>query len=368
MPLRLRVLCSGSTGNLSLLEGDGGERILIDVGVRPSLLFTELAAVGVHLDALSGAVLTHAHGDHANEGSLALLATMGVPVHATAGTWAAVERRVGHSVRAETTGGVAPGAPLAFGGVQLHACRVSHDDGGAGDAVCYRAEGGGEAIGYATDLGTVGDAVLDHLRGVGLLVLESNHDLDLLAASDRPAATKAWIRGDRGHLRNEQSAAALAELFRGREGAAALLAHISGKANTPDRALACAQRALRGRADITLRAAAGAGLRAGWTVRGGRATEEPYRAAEGALADTIALPPGVRMRSCGRCGGIGHNRQTCQARTPVVPLRAAPAARAPAVEARGGRRAYRCSSCGETGHNAATCARRAAWSAFGFGA
>lgn len=77
MSLRLRVLCSGSSGNLTVLEGDAGERILIDAGVRPSRLQDELAGVGVDLRALTGVVLTHAHGDHADAGALARLAASG---------------------------------------------------------------------------------------------------------------------------------------------------------------------------------------------------------------------------------------------------------------------------------------------------
>jgi phosphoribosyl 1,2-cyclic phosphodiesterase len=179
--------------------------MLIDVGVPRSTMLAELAALGIDARSLTGAVLNHAHGDHANPGALAFLDMLYVPVRATLGTWAAVARRAGTSVRGQSAGDLQPGRPLAVGGMTVHACRVSHDNGTAGDAVCCRVETGSEALGYATDLGTVNDAVIAHLRGVGLVVLESNHDVDMLAQTDRPRATQAWIRSERGHLRNEQT-------------------------------------------------------------------------------------------------------------------------------------------------------------------
>ncbi len=357
MSLHLRILRSGSSGNLTLVENDAGARMLIDVGVTRSALLAELDALSIDVRSLAGAVLTHAHGDHANPGALALLDAVGVPVHATPGTWAAVAQRAGTPIRGQSAADLHPGRALAIAGMTVHACRVSHDNGTAGDAVCFRVETGSEALGYATDLGTVDDAVLANLRGVGLLVLESNHDVDMLAQTDRPYTTRAWIRGERGHLRNEQASAALADLFDGREGGAAVLAHLSGQANTPERALACARAALRGRAEIAIGVATGEGLRARWSLHGGNATFSPYTPPLPSAG--IFQPVTTRGYTCGGCGGSGHNRLTCPSRVRTGPFRATPPAtttsspRSPS----GLRRAYRCSSCGETGHNAATCGR-----------
>jgi phosphoribosyl 1,2-cyclic phosphodiesterase len=279
MPLNLRVLRSGSSGNAALVSTQDGTTVLIDAGIGPRVLAGELAAAGLAVRDLAGALFTHCHSDHLRGGTLALLAREGVPLHVNAGTWREAGRRM--SSREAAAAGATwqpfePDQPFEVRGLQVAACRVPHGEPGpdnaAGDPVCFTLTDGTDTLGYATDLGHVPDEVAAHLRDADLLVLESNHDPEMLRQAPRPPHVRAWIGSDVGHLRNDQAATLLARLFAGREGVGVVLAHLSEQCNTHGLARAAAQEALAGIAEVVVGVAQRHRATTPWEVRAGRVT------------------------------------------------------------------------------------------------
>ncbi len=242
--MRVTVLASGSRGNATLVETET-TRVVIDAGLGVRALLKRLALVPQAPGARTGLdaiVLTHAHGDHiAHAGAYA--ERFGAPVYLTEATARAVRLPAG--VRARVFG-----ARAAFdvGDLEVRPLPVPHD----APQVALVLASGGQALGLATDLGAVPDALPDHFRACGTVLLESNHDAGLLARGPYPDALKRRITGGLGHLENRQCAALLRALSPATRHV--VLMHLSETNNTPAHALEVAADALAGRA-VTLHAA-----------------------------------------------------------------------------------------------------------------
>jgi len=238
--VRLTVLGSGSRGNAVLLESQAGA-LLVDAGFSLRDLGRRFAAAGRDPARVAGIVLTHEHGDH-SRGAAAAAAAWGVPVLASAGTLAALARRLkpGTATRALTAA-----ARETCGGFTLRAFPTAHD---AADAIAVVAEDGeGRRVGVAYDVGSPTTALKLACRELDALVLETNHDEVMLRASGYPPSVRSRIAGRGGHLSNRQAAELAAEVAHA--GLAVLvLAHLSDRCNTPDLAREAVARALRGTA------------------------------------------------------------------------------------------------------------------------
>ena len=240
--LRFAVLASSSKGNCTYVE-TGGTRILVDAGLRCSGVCERLAAIGRSLQDVQAVLVTHGHTDHTS--SLPVIeGKTGVPVYATDGTALTIERdgRREKPDLAWNFAVFAAGEPFALGDLEVEPFPVPHD---AADPVGFvlRAPGGA-ALGFATDLGGAPLVVRNRLRGCGALVLEFNHDREMLLASDRSWSLKQRILGRSGHLSNEQ-AAELLEAVATPALRHLVPAHLSDECNTPGLALAAARGALR---------------------------------------------------------------------------------------------------------------------------
>ena len=229
--LRLCVLASSSSGNCSVLAMDtprGLRMLLIDAGLTPRRTECLLAGLGLDLSMIDGVVLTHLDQDHWQP-------TWGSRLPGSSRLW--IHRR--HRRRAERDcpagrcielfGDEAPFE--AMPGVIASSCLLSHDETGV---ACLKFSTSTSALGYATDVGSPSQAMLDHLRGVGTLAIESNYCPTLQVASDRPAFLINRIMGGGGHLSNHQSAQVVRDL--GHTGDVVLL-HLSKQCNSPERAL-----------------------------------------------------------------------------------------------------------------------------------
>jgi phosphoribosyl 1,2-cyclic phosphodiesterase len=233
MAIRLAVLGSGSAGNATCIEG-AGARILLDAGFSCRELAGRLRAVGVEPRRLDALVITHEHADHVR-GAARFSARFGVPVYCTAATFRAAGLQH-HPIAAHRA--VEPGRPFAIGGMTLLPFKVPHD---AVETVGYSVECGGARIGYATDLGHDPDPVRQGLRDCDLLMLESNHDVEMLKAGPYPYVVKERVLGRHGHLDNETAAALACDVASDRT-ATVILAHLSRTNNRPDVALGAARR------------------------------------------------------------------------------------------------------------------------------
>ena len=245
MGIRAVVLGSGSAGNATCIEG-GGARILLDAGFSCRELQARLGAVGIEPRRLDALVVTHEHADHIR-GAALFSQKFKVPLYCTAATFraAGLERAGvhGHGVFAHVA--VEPGVAFEIGGLRLRPFSVPHD---AADTVGYAVECEGDRLGYATDLGHDTGPVREALKDCDMLMLESNHDVDMLRRGPYPQIVKDRVLGRHGHLDNETAAALLCDVTTERT-RRIILAHLSRTNNRPALALAATRRAfdLRGR-------------------------------------------------------------------------------------------------------------------------
>ena len=226
--LRFRSLASGSSGNATLIEASDGlhrTRVLVDCGLGLRQLIARLAVEGLGPADLDGIFITHEHGDHIGCAPM-LVARYGVPLWTSAGTaqyaaFAGLESALNL---------VRDGQVFAIGGLQLHPFTVPHD---AREPLQLRCTDGDRVLGLMTDIGHVTGHALAALAGCHALVLESNHDVELLAQSRYPDFLKRRVGGQHGHLSNVQAAAALGALRHDRLNTV-VAAHLSERNNRPE--------------------------------------------------------------------------------------------------------------------------------------
>lgn len=255
--IQLRSLASGSTGNAYFVRF-GDTRVLVDAGIKLGRIQQGLADLG-GLEALDAVVVTHEHHDHIRGLDALLRARPELPVFASSGTLREL------SLEGRDTRELRPHRAVALGPqLDITGFRVSHD---AAEVLGLRFEGFGAAIGFATDLGTWSEATLGALLDVHTLVLESNHDPELLRRGPYPVFLKRRISGTRGHLSNAQAAALLERvLHNGLQ--RVVLAHLSETNNTPALAQKHAEEVLAGTL-VDLHVADPVAFSPIWTCAGG---------------------------------------------------------------------------------------------------
>lgn len=234
MSLSVTALASGSSGNALLLRC-GDDALLVDCGIPLRTLEGLLRYQGLEARQIRAVLLTHEHGDHALSAA-ALARRHGVPVLANAVTRAALADELA-GLPAET---LPVGELAALGPFELRSFRVPHD---AADPVGFRINAGGASVAVAVDLGSWGEELAAELCGADLLVVEANHDRELLRASPYPHEIRQRIFGPRGHLDNVQCGELIARVCGGAP-CDVWLAHLSEQTNTPKVALAGVQRVL----------------------------------------------------------------------------------------------------------------------------
>ncbi len=202
--LRFASLGSGSKGNGTLFES-GETTILVDCGFSLKQTEIRLQRLGRGLDEIDAILVTHEHSDHLG-GVRRLAARSGVPVWMTAGTAREAERRHGlfDSIRM-----ISGDDPFSIGGVEVNPFHVSHD---AKEPVQFTFSNGRHRVGLLTDVGEVTPYIESQLDGCEALLLESNHDPDLLDRGPYPPFLKRRVAGRLGHLSNQQAAALLENL------------------------------------------------------------------------------------------------------------------------------------------------------------
>lgn len=226
--LRFRSLASGSSGNATLIEGSDGlhrTRVLVDCGLGLRQLIARLAVEGIGPADLDGIFITHEHGDHIGCAPM-LVARYGVPLWTSAGT----AQYAAFAGLESARNLVRDGQVFAIGGIQFHPFTVPHD---AREPLQLRCTDGDRVLGLMTDIGHVTGHALAALAGCHALVLESNHDVELLAQSRYPDFLKRRVGGQHGHLSNVQAAAALGALHHDRLNTV-VAAHLSERNNRPE--------------------------------------------------------------------------------------------------------------------------------------
>lgn len=243
--LRFRSLGSGSSGNATVVEAATGQRflrLLVDCGLGPRILAQRLALAGLSVQDLDAIFITHEHGDHVGCAPQ-LAARHGLPIWMSEGTW----RGCGQPELSSLLRFAADGEPIDLGDLQVLPFAVPHD---AREPLQLRCSDGDRHLGILTDLGHAPESVQRRLLGCQSLLLECNHDSQLLSASAYPGFLKRRVGGDLGHLSNQQSAA-LAQALGG--GLRKVLAgHLSRQNNRPELAQAALREALGDGVDIAV--------------------------------------------------------------------------------------------------------------------
>jgi phosphoribosyl 1,2-cyclic phosphodiesterase len=239
--VRFASLGSGSKGNCLVAEA-AGSRVLIDCGLSPRETARRLGRLGLAPADIHGILVTHEHDDHAGH-AYAFATLHGIPVHLTHGTRRAQEEagRPADGIGLRMIEGC---EPFAVGAIRVEPFTVPHD---AREPVQFVLGDGALRLGVLTDLGAPTAHVEQMLSGCDALVLETNHDLDLLWAGDYPTWLKERIAGPFGHLDNAAAERLLAALDRSRL-QHVIAAHLSLQNNRADlargalaRAMGCAE-------------------------------------------------------------------------------------------------------------------------------
>jgi phosphoribosyl 1,2-cyclic phosphodiesterase len=233
------VLASGSSGNAALLATEN-TRILVDAGLSMKELGRRLALIGEDLARIDAILITHEHSDHVS----------GLPVLARSKRVRASIYMTRLTAPAIDWGETGPrlepfqaGAGFQVGDIEVESFSIPHD---AIDPVGYCFEAEGVRIGIATDLGYIPESIKFHLRRTDLLLLEANHDLDMLKVGPYPWAVKQRVMSRVGHLSNLGMSDFLSEDLSSST-AHLVLGHLSEQNNHPEIVRMIANQALEGR-------------------------------------------------------------------------------------------------------------------------
>ncbi len=242
------VLASGSRGNSAVVRSERA-MVLVDAGLSCRETCKRMAAVGLDPKQLSAIVISHEHTDHI--AGLAVLAKkLRVPIYMTRNTcrdWRkqlSDENHAVHVLERNTT--FEAGRAFTVADMEVRSFTIPHD---AADPVGFTFHSGGKKVGIVTDLGYMPASVSHHLRGCDVLVIESNHDVEMLRVGPYPWMVKQRVLSRVGHLSND----ALADYFASDyDGGAAwvVLAHLSEHNNLPEIALRAAEQALAPRGSL----------------------------------------------------------------------------------------------------------------------
>ena len=225
----LCMLASGSKGN-AIYISDGKTAVLVDAGLSGVEIERRMRSRNLSPESLQAIVVSHEHDDHIR-GVGVLARRYNLPVYITPKTHAAAKPRIRNIPKAVFFD---CGTPFTIQTLTVHPFSISHD---AADPAGFTFQIHRQKIGIATDLGVVTAMVRHHLKSCDMLILEANHDPDMLFNGPYPWHLKQRVNGRTGHLSNQDSRLLLEEIQHDRL-QHVILAHLSETNNTPEKALA----------------------------------------------------------------------------------------------------------------------------------
>lgn len=226
--IRFISLISGSSGNASFIS-DGKTNLLVDCGMSGAKLKQALNSIDVLPESITALLITHEHIDH-TRGAGVISRRYNIPVFATEGTHRNMDAG---KLAEENINIVKNGTPFELGSIAITPFSIPHD---AAEPVGYTFNISGERCAVATDIGRMNDTILDAVKGCKSVILESNHDIEMLRCGSYPFPLKQRILGEFGHLSNDVAAKTALELVKsGTEHI--MLGHLSQENNRPEIAM-----------------------------------------------------------------------------------------------------------------------------------
>ncbi len=224
--MKMCSIASGSSGNC-VYVGTEATHLLVDVGISCKRTMEGLNRLGLTGNDIDGILITHEHADHIN-GLGVISRKFGIPIYATAGTIEAIKNTEGlgeidESLFCE----VSADEKMILKDITVNPMRISHD---AVQPVAYRFQYGNSRMAIVTDLGTYDEYTVESLKGMDVLMLEANHDINMLQVGPYPYYLKQRILSKRGHLSNELSGKLLSRILND-DLRAVFLGHLSKENN-----------------------------------------------------------------------------------------------------------------------------------------
>lgn len=227
MGLQLCSIASGSSGNCIYL-GTDDTKILIDCGLSGKRIAQGLNSIGINPQDIDAILVTHEHIDHIN-GVGVMSRRYDIPIYANSCTWKAMDKKIGE-IKDKNIKVFDNLKPFDLGNIDIKPYSIPHD---AANPVGYCFFSGGKKVALATDLGHVTDEIKSNLFDSDLLVLESNHDVEMLKMGSYPWPLKQRILGENGHLSNDTAGIIISELVENNV-SKVILAHLSKENNFPE--------------------------------------------------------------------------------------------------------------------------------------
>ena len=207
--MRFESIASGSSGNCIYIGSDE-TCVLIDAGISCKRITDALRQIGRTPRDLTAILVTHEHSDHIS-GLGVLSRKAHIPIYATAATIRQIQRyQPLGKVDEDLFHAIDADLPFTVGDLQIEAFHISHD---AADPVAYRVESGGRSAAVATDMGCFSRYTLAHLRGLDTVLVESNHDENMLQVGPYPYPLKRRILSEKGHLSNVSAGMLLSQIL-----------------------------------------------------------------------------------------------------------------------------------------------------------
>lgn len=221
-------LYSGSSGN-SIFIASEKAKILIDAGLPGKKIDEALRSIEQNSDSIDGIFITHEHSDHI-KGVGVLSRKYDIPIYANANTWSAMEANIG-KIKEHNIKIMDRRSTLQIKDLEIKSFNIPHD---AVAAVGYTVHSNGKQASVTTDFGVYTEEIRDNIKDSQVLLLESNHDVNMLKYGPYPYNLKRRILSEVGHLSNEDCGKVIVDILKYGIGKRVLLGHLSGTNNNPD--------------------------------------------------------------------------------------------------------------------------------------
>lgn len=221
-------LYSGSSGNSIFIASDNA-KVLIDAGLAGKKIDDALKHIGEESSSIDGIFITHEHIDHI-KGVGVLSRKYDIPIYANDNTWAVMEKNIGkikeHNIRIMDRR-----SSITINDLEIRSFNIPHD---AIAPVGYTVSYAGKNASVVTDFGVFTEEIRDNIIDSDIILLESNHDVNMLRMGPYPYKLKLRVLGENGHLSNEDCGSAIVSLLKNDKKKQIVLGHLSGTNNHPN--------------------------------------------------------------------------------------------------------------------------------------